>query len=224
MRILVVEDDNMIGKAIADSLIADNYAVDLFTNGTDAQYAPIDVDYDCILLDLGLPGIDGVSLLIQWRAKKLKTPIIILTARDALDDRVNGLDRGADDYLVKPFDMSELKARIRAVTRRLGTNTQSVLTNGALSLNVLEHEVKIVDDEGERVVDLTAREFSLLEALIIRPGAVLSRETLEQKIYSFDEEVESNAVEYIIHTLRKKIGAKYIKNVRGVGWKVAKEV
>ncbi|SPT69433.1 Transcriptional regulatory protein BasR [Anaerobiospirillum thomasii] len=223
MRILVVEDDPMIGSAVCDALSKDNYAVDLLTNGTDAQYAPLDVDYDCILLDLGLPGIDGVTLLMRWRESRLKTPVIILTARDAIDDRVNGLDRGADDYLVKPFELSELKARIRAVTRRLGTNVQSVLTNGPLSLNVLEHEVSITEDGKTRVVDLTAREFSLLEALIIRPGAVLSREALEQKIYSFDEEVESNAVEYIIHTLRKKIGASYIKNVRGVGWKVAKE-
>ena len=223
MRILVVEDDPMIGSAVCDALSKDNYAVDLLTNGTDAQYAPLDVDYDCILLDLGLPGIDGVTLLMRWRESRLKTPVIILTARDAIDDRVNGLDRGADDYLVKPFELSELKARIRAVTRRLGTNVQSVLTNGPLSLNVLEHEVSITEDGKTRVVDLTAREFSLLEALILRPGAVLSREALEQKIYSFDEEVESNAVEYIIHTLRKKIGASYIKNVRGVGWKVAKE-
>ena len=223
MRILVVEDDPMIGSAVCDALSKDNYAVDLLTNGTDAQYAPLNVDYDCILLDLGLPGIDGVTLLMRWRESRLKTPVIILTARDAIDDRVNGLDRGADDYLVKPFELSELKARIRAVTRRLGTNVQSVLTNGPLSLNVLEHEVSITEDGKTRVVDLTAREFSLLEALIIRPGAVLSREALEQKIYSFDEEVESNAVEYIIHTLRKKIGASYIKNVRGVGWKVAKE-
>ncbi len=223
MRILLVEDDAMIGQALVDQLNSNNFATDWFRNGEDAQYAPLDVEYDCILLDLGLPKIDGVSLLIKWRHEKVKTPIIILTARDALDDRVNGLDRGADDYIVKPFEFSELKARIRAVTRRCGSNVQSILTNGLITLDPISHEVTLKEDGIDKKVLLTAREFSLLEALMLRPGAVLSREVLEQKIYSFDEEIESNAVEYIIHTLRKKIGSHCIKNVRGVGWKVAKE-
>lgn len=224
MRILLVEDDNLIGLAVKDELLSSANAVDWFTDGQSAKFAPYDVEYDCILLDLGLPKIDGVSLLMQWRKDKIKTPIIILTARDGLDDRVTGLDRGADDYLVKPFDLKELQARIRAVTRRNNnSNVDNVLTNGVLFLNPTTHELLIKEQDKQSSISLTAREFALLEALLIRPGAVLSRAALENRIYSFDEEIESNAVEYIIHTLRKKIGPEHIKNVRGVGWKVQKE-
>ncbi len=224
MRILLIEDDRMIGKAVADGLSASGQAVDWFTDGVSAEYAPDEVEYDCILLDLGLPKIDGLTLLKRWRGKKNRTPVIILTARDGLDDRILGLDRGADDYVVKPFDLSELMARIRAVTRRAkGSSEDALLTNGVLTLNPVSHEVKVrAEDGSEREVMLTAREFALLEALLLRPGAVLSREALEQRIYSYDDEVESNAVEYLIHTLRRKIGAACIKNVRGVGWKVAR--
>lgn len=225
MRILLVEDDRMIGRAITDALNSDANAVDWLRNGQDARYAPTDTNYDCILLDLGLPHIDGVTLLKEWRNEKVLTPIIILTARDGLDDRVQGLDNGADDYLVKPFDLEELRARIRAVTRRVGgaQHQDSKLRAGDLTLDPIEHELYINENGEQKKVTLTAREFSLLEALMLRPGAIFSRESLEDKIYSFDEEVESNAIEYIIHTLRKKIGAKYIKNVRGVGWKIVKD-
>lgn len=225
MRILLVEDDSMIGEAVQEGLSRKGHAVDWFKNGRDARFAPQSVDYDCILLDLGLPGIDGVTLLRLWRKEKLDTPVIILTARDGLSDRVGGLDDGADDYLVKPFDLQELEARIRAVTRRRqGRDVQqSLLTNGVLTLDPVTHEVTVTEPGAQPVkVELTAREFALLEALMQRPGAVLSREALEERIYSFDDEIESNAVEYIIHTLRRKIGAAQIKNVRGVGWKVAK--
>ena len=147
---------------------------------------------------------------------------IIITARDGLDDRVSGLDIGADDYVVKPFDLSELLARIRAVTRRASGSSQPQLSNGILSLDSLTHEVLVKDNGDEHKELLTAREYALLEALLNRPGAVLSREALEERIYSFGDEVESNAIEFIIHTLRKKVGSTNIKNVRGVGWKVAK--
>lgn len=225
MRILLVEDDKMIGQAVQDGLTRQSYAVDWLTDGTQALYAPLDVSYDCILLDLGLPGIDGVSLLCSWRREKVQAPIIILTARDGLEDRVSGLDKGADDYLIKPFALAELTARIRAVTRRGrdgGRSGSSELSNGLITLDLLTHEASIREGDTQRKVDLTSREFALLQALLQRPGAVLSREALEERIYSFDDVIESNAVEYIIHTLRRKIGSAAIKNVRGVGWKVAR--
>ena len=224
MRILVVEDDTLISKAIENGLKSQAYAVDCIMDGNEALYAPKDISYDCILLDLGLPGIDGVKLLSTWRKEGINTPIIIITARDGLDDRVQGLDIGADDYVIKPFDLTELIARIRAVTRRSSKSNDVVsLSNGVLSLDPLTHEVKVKnEDETTSTELLTSREYALLEALLRRPGAVLSRETLEDKIYSFGEEVESNAIEFIIHNLRKKVGASNIKNVRGVGWKVVK--
>lgn len=224
MRILVVEDDILIQKAIVENLEHASYAVDAIDNGKDALDMAFDAHYDCILLDLGLPLLDGVSVLSTWRKKKLTCPVIILTARDGVDDRVLGLDKGADDYLVKPFDMSELMARIRAVTRRGSTNTDSLLTNGIITLNQNTHDVSLNKDGVQQSVSLTAREFALLEALMLRPGTVLSRDAIEQRIYSWDEEIESNAVEYIIHTIRKKLGNDVIKNVRGVGWKVVKGV
>ncbi|NLK84758.1 MAG: response regulator transcription factor [Aeromonadales bacterium] len=225
MRILLVEDDTLISNAIESGLKSNAYAVDCIADGNQALYAPKDISYDCVLLDLGLPGMDGVKLLKNWRADGIKVPIIIITARDGIDDRVQGLDIGADDYVVKPFDLTELLARIRAVTRRSVANSDVVtLSNGTLTLDPLTHEVKVKDEEGKSQIQLlTAREYALLEALLRRPGAVLSRETLEDKIYAFGEEVESNAIEFIIHNLRKKIGSGNIKNVRGVGWKVIKE-
>ena len=224
MRILVVEDDTLISKAIENGLKSQDYAVDCIMDGNEALYAPKDISYYCILLDLGLPGIDGVKLLSTWRKEGINTPIIIITARDGLDDRVQGLDIGADDYVVNPFDLTELIARIRAVTRRSSKSNDVVsLSNGVLSLDPLTHEVKVKnEDETTSTELLTSREYALLEALLRHPGAVLSRETLEDKIYSFGEEVESNAIEFIIHNLRKKVGASNIKNVRGVGWKVVK--
>ncbi len=222
MRILLIEDDKQIAKAVENGLKSKAYAVDCLNDGNEAEYAPDDISYDCILLDLGLPGIDGVTLLKKWRSRNINVPVIIITARDGLDDRVSGLDIGADDYVVKPFDLSELLARIRAVTRRASGSSQPQLSNGILSLDSLTHEVLVKDNGDEHKELLTAREYALLEALLNRPGAVLSREALEERIYSFGDEVESNAIEFIIHTLRKKVGSTNIKNVRGVGWKVAK--
>ena len=224
MRVLVVEDDALIAKALETSLKSNAYAVDCVADGNQAEYAPKDVAYDCILLDLGLPGIDGVSLLKKWRQSNIRTPVIIITARDGLDDRILGLDIGADDYVVKPFDLNELLARIRAVTRRSAASNDVVsLSNGVMTLDPVTHEVCVHEEDGtDNHNPLTSREYALLEALLRRPGAVLSREALEDKIYAFGEEVESNAIEFIIHNLRKKVGAANIKNVRGVGWKVVK--
>lgn len=223
MRILLVEDDEMIGQAVQEALVENAYAVDWVQDGEKALNAITEVEYDCVLLDLGLPKVDGIKVLEYWRNNKIKTPVIILTARDELPDRVLGLDKGADDYIVKPFEMQELLARLRAVTRRLlGDNVQNLMTYGCLSLNPLKHEAYIKTVRGQKDVELTAREFALLESLMMRPGAIFSRDALEQRIYSWDNEIESNAVEYIIYSLRRKIGAAFIKNVRGVGWKVNK--
>lgn len=228
MRILLIEDDVRISDETAEALRRRGSAVDVLNDGDSAEYAPDDVKYDIILLDLGLPGKDGIALLKSWRSRKITTPVIIITARDGLDDRIIGLDVGADDYVVKPFELSELEARIRAVMRRSGSaGTINTMSNGLIKLDPVTHEAQLRQGEGPEAsyaqVTLTAREYSLLEALLIRPGAVMSREALEDKLYGYGEEVESNAVEFIIYNLRKKLGAQAIKNVRGVGWKVAKE-
>ncbi len=225
MRILIVEDDLLIQKAIQAGLKSKDYAVDCISDGEEARYAPRDISYDCILLDLGLPSVDGITLLREWRTASVKTPVIVITARDGLDDRVLGLDVGADDYVVKPFDLEELLARIRAVTRRITPVTEvSSFSNGILTLKPDTHSVAVKTEDGsEKIESLTSREYALLESLLRRPGAVLSREALEDKVYSFGEEVESNAIEFIIHNLRKKVGSENIKNVRGVGWKVVKQ-
>lgn len=224
MRILVVEDDAMIGELVVENLTDSAYAVDWLKNGSDALEAPFSNEYDCCLLDLGLPKVDGIEVLEYWRKQNYKGPVIILTARDDVGNRVLGLDKGADDYVVKPFDMSELLARIRAVTRRReSADADGTITYGDLTLDPLNREVRIATAEGEpRVVVLTGREFALFDALMARPGAVLSRDNIESRIYGWDENIDSNAVEYIIYTLRRKIGQEYIKNIRGVGWKINK--
>lgn len=223
MRVLLIEDDEMIGQSVADNLSDASYAVDWFKNGHDALEAPFATDYDLCLLDLGLPLVDGIKVLEYWRKNKLKAPVIILTARDDLQDRVTGLDKGADDYLIKPFEMEELLARMRAITRRrISAEADGTIVYGDLTLSPVNHEVIVRSKEGARNIVLTSREFSLFQALMMRPGAVLSREALESRIYGWDEDVDSNAIEYILYTLRRKIGAEFIKNIRGVGWKINK--
>lgn len=218
MRVLLVEDDPMIGNVVQQALRDASYAVDWVRDGRTALTTLDAVGYDLVLLDLGLPQMDGMAVLAAMRRAQLDIPVLVLTARDATEDRVAGLDSGADDYLVKPFVMSELLARMRAVTRRKGSMAGPNLTNGVVSLDPATHEARI----GEHAVRLTAREFSLLQSLLLRPGAILSRSELENRIYGWNEEVESNAVEFLIHALRKKLGADTIKNVRGVGWMVSK--
>jgi two-component system OmpR family response regulator len=216
MRVLLVEDDLMIGAAVVQALRDAAYAVDWVTNGEAAFDALAGESYDLALLDLGLPGPDGVEVLRRIRARGLKLPLIVVTARDGIDDRVGGLDFGADDYVVKPFEVRELLARMRAVLRRDGSGSASTLSNGRITLDSATFEATL---EGE-TCRLTAREFALLRALLSRPGTVLSRSDLERHIYGWNEEVESNAIEFIIHTIRKKIGQTAIRNVRGVGWMV----
>lgn len=217
MRILLVEDDPMIADAVKAALSDEAHAVHLVTNGRNAL-AQLSVNtFQLVLLDLGLPSVDGMTVLRTMRAEKNDTPVIILTAHDDLEDRLQGLDAGADDYLVKPFHMSELLARMRAVMRRRNGASDNNLTNGVLTLHM---DTKTAEMNGKDFT-LTKREFALLNALLARPGAILSRRALEDRIYGAGEEPESNAVEYLIHSLRKKLGADAIRNVRGLGWMVA---
>ncbi|MQA18054.1 response regulator transcription factor [Rugamonas rivuli] len=220
MRVLLVEDDPMIGAAAHAALKAASYAADWVRNGQSALDTLACQHYDLVLLDLGLPGKDGMAVLRAVRASGNEVPLLIITARDGLDERIEGLDNGADDYVPKPFEMSELLARMRAVMRRKGGSAAPVLSNGVLTLDPATRQAS----SGELTAQLSNREFALLQALMRRPGAILSRSELEERIYGWGEEVESNAVEFLIHALRKKFGAGAIKNVRGVGWMVDKSI
>jgi two-component system OmpR family response regulator/two-component system response regulator QseB len=220
MRVLLVEDDEMIGHSLREALGAGGWSVDWVKDGLLAQSALADGDYACVLLDLGLPKVDGVEVLRKARAGGDRTPVLVLTARDGLDDRVAGLDLGADDYLLKPYEMRELLARMRAVIRRRDGAAHSVIGTQAVQLDLTTREVVVQGDRAQ----LSAREFSLLHALLERPGAILSREQLENRIYGWGEEVSSNAVDVLIHGMRRKLGADTIRNVRGLGWRVSAEV
>ncbi|MCX5871433.1 MAG: response regulator transcription factor [Deltaproteobacteria bacterium] len=219
MRVLLVEDDPMIGKAIQEALRDALYATDWVKNGQIALNTLACQNYDIILLDLGLPGMDGLEVLNVIRAKDNPVPLLIITARDGLNERIRGLDDGADDYVLKPFEMTELLARMRAVLRRKGGIASPNFTNGIVSLDPATREAMVNADEP---IQLSSREFSLLQALLVRPGAILSRSDLEDRIYGWGDEVESNAVDFLIHALRRKLGSEIIKNVRGVGWMVSK--
>ena len=217
MRALLVEDDDMIGRGLTHALKGAGWSVDWVRNGELAHSALADGDYSCVLLDLGLPGLDGTEVLRRARARGDLTPVVVLPARDGVEDRVHGLDIGADDYLLKPFEVAELLARMRAVVRRRSGVAQSLVGNGALQLDLATREVL----QGGAREALTAREFALLHALLERPGAILSREQLENRIYGWGEEVSSNAVDVLIHGMRRKLGPDAIRNVRGLGWRVA---
>lgn len=217
MRALLVEDDDMIGRSLVHALKGAGWSVDWVRDGALAHSALADGDYRCVLLDLGLPGLDGTEVLRRARARGDLTPVLVLTARDGLDDRIQGLDLGADDYLLKPFEVGELLARMRAVVRRRSGVAQSIVGNGVVQLDLATREVL---RSGAREA-LTAREFALLQALLERPGAILSREQLENRIYGWGEEVSSNAVDVLIHGMRRKLGPDAIRNVRGLGWRVA---
>ena len=214
MRVLLVEDDRMIGAAVQQALADAAHAVDWATDGEQALAAARAQAYDMVLLDLGLPLRDGVDVLRQLRLRDARVPILIVTARDDVEDRIAGLDLGADDYVLKPFDVQELLARMRAVVRRQGGSAAPVLTNGRLTLDPATRDVCF---EG-RSASLSGREFALLQALMLRPGAILSRQELEERIYGWNEEIESNTVEVLIHGIRRKLAPTVIRNVRGVGW------
>ena len=220
MRILVVEDDPMIGKTLATALGQDGYTVDWVKDGQAAKLALDTADgaYGLVLLDLGLPRKSGLDVLKELRRAGNKVRVLVITARDAVPDRVAGLDAGADDYLVKPFSLDELGARMRALLRRDVAREDNLLRNGDL---VLDPGARTVVRAGTPV-DVSAREFALLAALLERPGTALSKAQLEERLYGWGEEVESNAVEVHVHNLRKKLGAEAIRTIRGVGYVVAK--
>ena len=220
MRVLLVEDDPMIGEALAQSLRAAAYAVDWVQDGQAALLALSTQTYGLMLLDLGLPKVDGMEILRSVRARDDAVPVLVITARDTVEDRITGLDHGADDYVLKPFDMAELLARMRAVIRRKGGASGPLFTNGPMTLDPVSREVIV---EGTKSI-LSAKEFALLHALMVRPGAILSRAELEDRLYGWNQEVESNAVEFLIHAIRKKLGSDSIKNVRGMGWMVNKKM
>ncbi|MGO0793217.1 response regulator [Herbaspirillum seropedicae] len=216
MRILLVEDDAMIGEEVRCALKDNGYAADWVRAGDAALLALAQQQYDALLLDLGLPGADGLAVLRQLRAHSL-LPVLVITARDGIQDRIGGLDAGADDYLLKPFAIGELLARLRAVLRRRSGAASDQLSNGQITLDLAAKTA--CWREGPAVL-LSAREFALLCALMGRPGAILSRAELEEKLYGWGEEVESNAVEFLIYSLRRKLDKEAIKNVRGMGWLV----
>jgi two-component system OmpR family response regulator/two-component system response regulator QseB len=217
MRVLLVEDDEMIGQSLKQALGGNGWSVDWVKDGLLAQSALSDGGYACVLLDLGLPKRDGIEVLRKARSQGDPTPVLVLTARDGIDDRITGLDIGADDYLVKPYEFRELLARMRAVIRRRDGSAHSLIGASNLQLDLTTREVIV---QGERS-QLSAREFALLHALLERPGAILSRDQLESRIYGWGEEVTSNAVDVLIHGMRRKLGADSIRNVRGLGWRIS---
>lgn len=218
MRVLVVEDDPMIGRAVSEGLQGEGHAVDLVQDGAAAELALLHGPYDLAVLDLGLPRKDGFDVLKSLRRAHIEVPVLIITARDAVADRIAGLDHGADDYLVKPFDLDEFLARARAVVRRRAGRVSPEITYGALTLDPVK---RAVTWRGDRV-ELSAREFAVLEALMREPGAVVSRTKLEDSVYGWGEEVGSNSVEVHLHHLRRKLDPALIRNVRGVGYRVAR--
>jgi two-component system response regulator QseB len=217
MRVLVVEDDQMIGRAVVAGLQDGGYTVDWVRDGGDAELALANAVYDLALLDLGLPRRDGLEILKALRRSGNKLPVVIITARDAVADRITGLDNGADDYLVKPFDLDELLARARAVIRRQEGRASPQKTCGALTIDPVK---RLVTFRGAQV-ELSAREFAVLEALMKEPGAVVSREKLEDAVYGWGEEIGSNSIEVHLHHLRRKLEPELIRNVRGVGYRIA---
>lgn len=210
----MVEDDRMIGDALRLALRHEGWAVDWVRDGEAARQTLATEAFELVLLDLGLPGLDGLAVLRDLRARHDRTPVIVLTARDALADRVAGLDSGADDYVVKPVEVEELSARMRAVLRRHTGRAEPALSCGDVTLDPATKQVMC---KGEPVL-LSAREYALLEALMLRPGAILSRAQLEDRLYGWGDAVESNAISVYIHQLRRKLGPDFIRNIRGVGY------
>ncbi|MFA6409002.1 MAG: response regulator transcription factor [Gammaproteobacteria bacterium] len=221
MRILLAEDDELLGEGIRAGLIQDKYTVDWVKNGQAALQALLTERFDAVVLDLALPRLSGLEVLKAVRNKKIATPVLILTARDRVEDRIAGLDSGADDYLTKPFDLYELCARLRALLRRSGGRATPLLSygKGKIKLDPAAHTV----DKNGKPMELSRREFDLLQMLMENPGKVLSRETISQSLYGWSDNVDSNALEVHIHNLRKKFGTRFIITIRGVGYMLEKE-
>ncbi len=218
MRILLIEDDTGLGMAVRDQMAADGHSVDWVKRLDEARADIVSAAYDLVLLDLGLPRRDGLNVLRAMRARKQLIPVLIVTARDAIEQRIEGLDAGADDYVLKPYDLEELLARIRALLRRAAGRAEPVYECAGVSINPATREVT---SAGRQVI-LSAREWAVLEPLLSRPGTVLSRAQLEEKLYGWGDDVSSNAVEVYVHGIRKKLGADLIHNIRGVGYLVPK--
>jgi DNA-binding response OmpR family regulator len=218
MRVLLVEDDRMIAQGLQTAMRQDGFAVDWMFDGKSAAAALGSSRFDIVLLDLGLPERDGLQVLRDMRQRADATPVIVLTARDDVQDRIAGLDAGADDYIVKPFDLDELAARMRSVLRRAAGRGDPDITHGGVRLNPVTHSV----EQNGVPVQLSAHEYAVLEALLQRPGAILSRAQLEDRLYGWGEQVESNAVQVYIHGLRRKLGSGVIRTLRGVGYFVPK--
>jgi len=219
VRLLLVEDDAMIGETVLQVLRAEHYAVDWVRDGNMAEEALRTESYDLVLLDLGLPRRSGLEVLRALRARRNVVPVLVATARDAVGDRIAGLDAGADDYVVKPFDIDELLARIRALLRRSAGRAEPAFEHRGVSLNPATREATLHG----KPVSLSAREWAVLEALLARPGVVLSRTQLEEKLFSWKDDISSNAVEVYIHGVRKKLGANLIQTVRGLGYLIPKQ-
>lgn len=218
MRILLVEDDLPLAKALQQSLNSEGFVVNHVNQGKLALNALSTPDQDMIILDLGLPDIDGLDVLKQLRNQKLSLPVIILTARDSIESKVKGLDYGADDYLAKPFEIQELMARLRVIERRLGTANSSLISVKNVELDTFAHKVFVGENNNNIEIHFSKKEFMVLKALMENAGRILSREQIESKLYHWGEEVLSNAVEVHIHKLRKSLPDKFIQNVRGVGY------
>lgn len=214
MRVLVIEDDSLLGDAIQAGLKQAGYAVDWMKDGLSADQALATEPYAAAVLDLGLPRMSGLEVLRRMRSRNIRIPVLILTAMDSVDDRIRGLDAGADDYLVKPFDMGELSARLRALIRRGSGQAVPALLVGGVALDPAAHRVIYCDE----VIELTVKEFAVLHALMLNAGRVLSRTQIEEQLYAWGEEVESNAVEVHIHHLRRKLFSGLIETIRGVGY------
>jgi len=221
MRVLLVEDDNDLGTALQECLIHAGYTVDWSKDGASAETAILTEteSFDIVVLDLGLPRRSGLEVLKTMRSRNIKTPVIIVTAQEAIDDRVKGLDAGADDYIVKPVDLDELCARIRALHRRSADRAEPLLTHGDIKLDPASHSVTLKEES----IKLSRREFTLLHKLLENSGRVLSRENLTSTLYGWGDEIDSNALEVHIHNLRKKFGSDLIRTIRGVGYMVDKE-
>jgi two-component system OmpR family response regulator len=218
MRVLLIEDDPMIGKALVRGLSDHGMTVDWVRDGAEGSAALAHAEHALVLLDIGLPGMSGIDVLKTARTAGVPVPVLMITARDGVDDRIAGLDLGADDYIVKPFELRELLARMRAVRRRHNGQAQSLLTCGEITLDLATHRATYRNVEHV----MSAREFALLQVLMQRPGAIFSRSQIEQQIYGWGEEVESNAVDVLIHAIRKRFDRDIIRNVRGAGWMVVK--
>lgn len=217
MRLLLIEDDPMIGESLSEGLTRQHYQVDWVCDGLSAQQALGSHRYAIVLLDLGLPKKNGLEVLKAYREENTDTAFLIITARDSKHDRISGLDSGADDYLIKPFDLDELYARIRALLRRSQPRQQQRLEHLGLCIDLASHEVSF----GGQPLHLSLLEYNLICALMEHPGQVVSKIKLEEKLYGWDEGIESNTIEVYIHMLRKKLGSDFIKNVRGVGYKLS---